>query len=118
MSLNLGDWGENRAAEYLREQGYRILERNLTTPVGECDLLAADGDCRVFVEVKTRSHHAFGPPEASVTENKRDQIRRVARFVLANADETLPCRFDVIAITRRGSSVDLRHIRGAFGDRG
>jgi len=51
---NLGRWGEDEAARYLQQQGMKVLERNLKTPVGEIDILARKGRYLVFVEVKTR----------------------------------------------------------------
>ena len=52
-SFKLGQWGENRAEEFLINQGYRILERNYRIPGGEIDIIAEEKDEIVFVEVKT-----------------------------------------------------------------
>lgn len=114
---SLGRWGEDLAEGYLRDHGWTIEARNLTTPVGECDLLARDGDQLVFVEVKTRSGDRFGSPEAAVSRQKREQLRRVARYVMAQHDDPVSCRFDVIAIRLRDRESDLHHIEGAFGGR-
>lgn len=114
---SLGKWGEDRAEAYLEEQGWTVERKNLNTPVGECDLLARDGDQLVFVEVKTRSGSRFGSPEEAVTRRKRNQLRRVARYVLATLDEPASCRFDVIAIRLRETDCDLHHVVGAFDGR-
>src|SRR5687768_14344819 len=50
----LGRKGENHAASFLKSKGYRILARNLSTPLGEIDIVARDKEFLVFVEVKTR----------------------------------------------------------------
>lgn len=100
---------------YLRDLGWEIDQRNLRTPVGECDILAWDVDTLVFLEVKTRSSDRFGSPASAVDEQKRDQLRNVARFVLSRRREPIPCRFDVIGIKLRGDRSELNHIRGAFG---
>lgn len=114
---SLGQWGEDRAAAYLQDKGWTIQERNLSTPVGECDLLARDDDQLVFVEVKTRSGSRFGSPEEAVSRQKRHQLRRVARYVLATLEDPVSCRFDVVAIRLRGTESSLHHIVGAFDGR-
>jgi hypothetical protein len=50
----VGDEGEGRAEAYLRGQGFRILGRNVRSPLGELDLIADDQGVLVFVEVKRR----------------------------------------------------------------
>ncbi len=86
----------------LRFAGYRILARNVRTPVGEIDLVARRGKTLAFVEVKAR------PTLAAAAEalGKRQQarIRRAAEFFLAGRP-TLACldlRFDAILVTPRG----------------
>lgn len=55
-----GRTGELLAEQFLRAQGYRIVERNVKTPMGELDLVAEEGAVLVFVEVKARASEAFG----------------------------------------------------------
>lgn len=99
----LGRWGEELAAGYLNQRGYRILERNARTPYGEIDLVACqDGAvpaCTVFVEVKTRRSGAFGLPEESLTAKKRAHLLAAAQaFLQAHPDLSAAWRIDVIAI--------------------
>jgi len=61
----LGDQGEAYAADYLRQNGYRILTRNYRTKVGEIDLIADDHGTLVFIEVKTRRGMHYGTPATS-----------------------------------------------------
>ncbi len=112
----LGDWGEQLAASHLEKQGLELLQRKLKTPVGECDLLAADGDELVFVEVKTRSDERFGPPELAVNREKREVLRKIARFELRKRDYK-NCRFDVIAIRFNPLKSELKHFPDAFSGR-
>lgn len=98
----------------MREQGYEILARNLETPVGECDILAEHDDRLIFVEVKTRGSSRYGPPELAVHREKRDQLRRVAKFELREREHK-NCQFDVIAIEFDMDEPELRHIKSAFG---
>jgi putative endonuclease len=65
-----GKIGEDRAAKLLRNKGYKIIEQNYTTKLGEIDLIAIDVDTLVFVEVKTRWSKKFGNPEEAVNLRK------------------------------------------------
>ena len=112
---SLGKKGESLAAEYLKNQGYRILEKNFRFLRGEIDIVAEDGDILVFVEVKTRNTKTLGDPEDSVTEKKQHQIWKVAEGYLYK--EKIPnkeCRFDLVAVEFDGPHSTLRHIPNAF----
>ena len=50
-----GNLGEDFAADYLEKEGYRILERNYATKLGEIDIIAQKDNFIAFVEVKARS---------------------------------------------------------------
>ncbi len=114
--LSLGAWGEDRAVEYLRDRGMKILERNFTTRVGEIDIIAKDRSTLVFVEVKTRRSAAFGTPQDAVGLRKQRQIIRTAHWYLQNhSSGKLQPRFDVIAILcQSGEQVQITHITDAF----
>lgn len=73
---SLGNLGENLALKHLANNGYKILERNFRSKLGEIDVVAQEGDCLVFVEVKTRWSKSFGPPEEAITPWK---IRRIIK---------------------------------------
>ncbi|MBR0398529.1 MAG: YraN family protein [Eubacterium sp.] len=109
---SVGSEKEKRAAKYLEEAGMRILARNFRCRQGEIDLVAADGNVIVFVEVKFRKNAGAGLPEEAVTARKMQRISRTAEFFYARyqLSPDTPCRFDVIAI--EGDS--LRHYRDAF----
>jgi Holliday junction resolvase-like predicted endonuclease len=74
----LGDRGENHAARYLRERGYKILLRNFRCPLGEIDIVARDGRTLVFVEVKTRTEDE-PLPEDQVNPFKQHQLTKPLR---------------------------------------
>lgn len=94
-----GAFGENIAAEYLAECGYRILERNFSCKSGEVDIIAVQGDAVVFIEVKTRSSEIFGLPSEAVSSTKQMRIVRTALYYLQkNKLLDYMCRFDVIEI--------------------
>ena len=103
--------GENIAVEYLKNQGYVILERNFNTKVGEIDIIAQDKDTIVFVEVKARENTKFGQPIESITAKKVHSIIRSAQWYLsAKRKYDVPCRFDVVEILRE----EVTHTKDAF----
>lgn len=77
---NIGRYGEDLACQFLKRQGYKILQRNYRIRGGEIDIVAREGDCLVFVEVKTRSSHDFGPPAESMTAWKIKALLKTAMF--------------------------------------
>ena len=115
--LNIAETGEALAVAHLRARGYKILAQNYRALRGEIDLVAQDGDCLVFVEVKTRRSLKFGVPQAAVTRQKQQQISKVALAYLRNHDRfDVPCRFDVIAIhlSPQLELLKLEQIENAF----
>lgn len=103
--------GENIAAEYLKKQGYRILERNYTTKAGEIDIVAEDKNTLVFVEVKARENTAFGQPIEAITRDKVKSIIRTAQlYLVAHKRQNSFCRFDVVEVLRG----EVTHTKDAF----
>jgi len=104
----LGQWGENTAAEHLKKAGYAIVARNLRSRYGEIDIIAKDGDCFVFVEVRTRRSRAF-TPEESVTPAKQRRLATLGAMYLAERGLAgADWRGDVIAIERGPGDEILR----------
>ncbi|PIS30262.1 YraN family protein [Candidatus Saganbacteria bacterium CG08_land_8_20_14_0_20_45_16] len=101
-SYEIGQRGEDLAAEYLANHGYHILSRNFRSQQGEIDLIASDRDFMVFVEVKNYSFRSFGLPSAAIRREKRQSIIHAARtYLYRNRIKNKNCRFDVVAIYRR-----------------
>ena len=95
----IGQIGEDIAAEYVATLGWQILARNWRTRNGELDLIAADGDTLVVVEVKTRASRTYTDPLGAVTPQKLRRMRFLARQWLAQQErfwETV--RFDVVSV--------------------
>ena len=115
---NAGAWGESRACEYLKRKGYRILERNYSCRFGEIDIIAANRDYLVFVEVKMRKNAAFAEAKEFVNFTKQRRVRSAAMQWLGRNETDLQPRFDVIEIYGTvGMSLrklDIRHIENAF----
>jgi putative endonuclease len=111
----LGDQGEDLAAAALKKQGYKILERNYVTPLGEIDLIARQGQVLVVVEVKTRRGSSFGTPQDAVHPGKQGRLRRLADYYLkAKRLTETPVRFDVVAVTLAGDEPQVEIIPDAF----
>lgn len=113
--IETGKKGEELAASHLIKLGYRLLEKNWRSRIGEIDLIAEDEDTLVFVEVRTRtgSFH-FGTGFESVDWRKQNKLRLVANqylhyYQLHNRE----CRFDVIAINL-DSNQPIDHLIHAF----
>lgn len=113
----LGDAGERRAARFLRRQGYQILARRYRTQLGEIDLVARDGACIVFVEVKTRRTAGAGQPHEAVDRAKQMQLTRLAlAFLKRYRLLEQPARFDVISIVWDSTTgkPQIVHYKNAF----
>lgn len=93
-----GAAGEARAAEFLRERGYRVVQQNVRLPGGEIDLICQDGATIVFVEVKSRETGTFGSALAAVDARKRATLRKLAADYLQVIAPTARARFDVVAL--------------------
>ncbi len=113
----LGQAAEARAAVYLVEAGYTVIDRNWRRRNGEMDIVARDGEWLVFVEVRARRGSALGSPEESVTRRKQARLVRLAQQYLAECVWEGPWRIDVLALLYAldGSLTSLNHLRDAVG---
>ncbi len=114
----LGDWGEERAALFLRLHGYRIVERNFRCRQGEIDIIARKGGTVAFVEVKLRKNAEHGEAREFVTGAKQSRIIHTAALWLQKTGCELQPRFDVIEIYAPHGTQTLRpairHLEGAY----
>lgn len=115
-SQELGRKGEDAAERYLAHRGYEILERNWTCFAGEADIIARDGNCLVFVEVKTRKNTDKGFPSEAVNAKKRERYERIALAYASEFPEgNLQVRFDVVSIVVIAKDkAMIRHHLNAF----
>jgi putative endonuclease len=111
----LGSKGEDLAIQFLKKKGYRIIERNYKTSVGEIDIIARDGNTIVFVEVKTRTDDSFGYPFEAVNKKKRQKLKNLALLYLKRQVKESPVRFDVLSIFYTDArEQEIAHIKDAF----
>jgi len=95
-----GTRSESAAAKFLKKLGYRILLRNYRCRHGEIDLIALDGKCIVFVEVRSTSGDDLTIPAASVDEKKQIRLTNLAlAFLQEKRLLEHPARFDVLAVS-------------------
>ncbi|MBV6451741.1 MAG: hypothetical protein MHPDNHAH_02488 [Anaerolineales bacterium] len=102
----IGKWGEWIAEEYLKQQSYEIVERNVRTPYGEIDIIAKQAEVIVFIEVKTRTSDKMGLPEESITARKRQHMVAAAEHYAAE-HEIDNWQIDVVAIEGKPGSKPL-----------
>jgi len=97
--INLGRRGEKISVEFLRKQGYKIMDRNYRCPQGEIDIVAKDKDVLCFVEVKTRRTEKYGLPAEAVDWHKQKKLARTALTYLKEKNiSQQDLRFDVISV--------------------
>src|SRR3989344_5394776 len=98
-TINFGNYGEDLAIKYLKNLGYKILERNFRIRGGEIDIVAKDGDYLVFVEVKARWSHEYGLPVESITPWKIKALLKTALFYCVKIKwGDRPYRIDMVSI--------------------
>ena len=114
----LGRRGEDLAVAHLEQRGYVVRERNWRCPVGEIDIVAEDGGCLVFVEVRTRRGREYGSPEESVTPSKQAKLVELAQTYLQEHRWDSDWRIDVVAVemTPRGQLLRVELIKNAVMD--
>ncbi len=103
------------AEKYLARQGYKILARNFRTRWGEIDLVAKEGDCLAFVEVKTRRGLGYGAPEEAVTRTKQEHLIKAAQIYLSQTKQAHALwRIDVVALLKNeNGGFEVRHLKNA-----
>ncbi len=114
-----GAWGEELAAQYLKNKGYTVAGLNYRVRGGEIDIIAQDRQNLVFVEVKTRKSGRFAEAREYVTYAKRQRLILAARLYLAANPTDKQPRFDVIEVYDPGGSApEINHIENAFSEEG
>ena len=106
-----GAIGENQAADYVKKLGFKVLERNFTTKIGEIDIIAQDKNYIVFIEVKKRTSLEYGRPSEAVNYFKQTKIKQVSQIYLQKNNKLNSyVRFDVLEILDN----EINYILNAF----
>ena len=110
-NISTGKSGEDVAERYLRDLGWKIIERNFKKPWGEIDIIAKDpANTLVFVEVKTMRQSELLTPEDNMSRAKITKVRRTASMYAGYSkalDEEAGWRIDLIAITIPNNSKEI-----------
>ena len=109
-----GREGEERAARYLREAGYEVLERNFRTRRGEIDIVARNAERVVFVEVKSWNSVGVEHLGQAIDHRKRERIRGASRTYLMRHPELQERRVGYDVIFFPGDGRRPLHYENAF----
>ncbi|MFD1603414.1 YraN family protein [Flavobacterium artemisiae] len=114
----LGKKGEELAVSHLKENGYKILQRNWVFQKAEIDIIAQKKSILAIVEVKTRSSLDFGAPQDFVKPKKIQLLIKAVNAYINDREkdfeEDLEIRFDIVAIHKNGESFAIEHLTDAF----
>ncbi len=115
LTARRGRLGEETAKDYLKKNGLKFLTANFRTERGEIDLVFRDGDCLVFVEVKTRSGGRVRPARA-VNAGKRLRLPRCAfDYLRLLKNPPVKIRFDIVEVLLEDERVlEIRHLPNTF----
>lgn len=115
---DLGRWGEQKAAEYLRAKGWFIRHMDWHSGHRDIDIVAIDEESSLLlvVEVKTRATDVWGEPDEAVDFEKQNNIlRATADYQRQNHMEWIDVRFDTISIIGTPDTpVSIVHKENAF----
>jgi putative endonuclease len=116
ISARHGELGEREAKRHLRKLGMKFLVANFKSERGEIDLVFRDGDCLVFVEVKTRSSEDWVRPAASVDARKRRLLSQTALdYLKLIKNPEVKIRFDIVEVLLNDGAVkEARHLPNTF----
>lgn len=95
-----GQNAETQVHEYLLRQGLKPIDRNVSSPRGEIDLIMEDAGTIVFIEVRLRNRIDFGSGAESVTRSKQEKLIATAAYYLQQNRRLAkrPARFDVVSV--------------------
>ncbi len=112
-----GQNGEDLAAKYLEEHGYRIRHRNWTFGHREIDIVAEKDGILVIAEVKTQKDRSFGSPEFKVNKMKQRNLIQAANGYIRITGLDREIRFDILSVIINQQGEEVHHIEDAFGPR-
>jgi putative endonuclease len=107
------DFYERKAEQFLKGKGYKILEKNFRTRLGEVDIIGKDKKTVAFIEVKARSANYLVSPEEAITPSKRKRLISAAKMYMRNYTSG-NWRFDVVSIVSGRDWMMYKLIKDAF----
>ena len=112
--IKLGNKGEEIAINFLKEKGFKILDKNWRYKKSEIDIIIYQKNILIFVEVKTRKSDYFSRPEESITPKKINLYQEAAEAYLEQHKLENEVRFDVISIIHTENKTKIEHFINAF----
>lgn len=113
-NITKGFLGEEKAANYLISKGYKIIDRNYRTKIGEIDIIAIISGVLVFVEVKSRTNINYGYPYEAVNWKKQDKIIKSSFIYMKQKRfNNYQIRYDIIEVYLE-EKTKIKHIENAF----
>ena len=111
-AVSIGALGEEAAVKAIKKQGYKVIERNYRTKMGEIDIIAKDGEYTCFIEVRLRKNNDFGSPADTIDIRKQQKIIRTAKYyaVIKKIYDT-PMRFDAVLINADAKDGKLTNVK-------
>lgn len=108
----VGKFGEDVAVKYLKQNGYKILDRNFSCKRGELDIVALQKKQIVFIEIKARTSIEYGLPKEAVTKKKLEHIYKIAEYYLYTRNlEKEDTRIDVIEVYIKNGNFRINHLK-------
>ena len=117
FNKDIGNYGEDLSLEFLKRNGYYILNRNFRNKCGEIDIICKKDDLIIFIEIKSRYSYTHGSPIEAITYSKQKQIIKLCKFyIYINKLITYNIRFDVIEVffNKDNNLYSINHITDAF----
>lgn len=110
-----GAEAEQAAVRHLEALGYQVRARNFLCRYGELDIVVERDEVIAFVEVRMRSHAAWGDPALTVSGKKQRRVVKAALHYLFEHDvRDRMIRFDVVTVVGRGEKAHVEHLPNAF----
>ena len=108
---DLGKWGEEKTVEYLQKKGLRIIQRDWRSGHKDIDIIATDGECLIFVEVKSRQTAEYGLPIEAVDYHKIQHLKAAINHYINSRHIDMPFRLDVVSVVGNiGEQPEITHI--------
>lgn len=113
LNTSKGKKAENIAKQFFVAKGYQIIAQNYRYQKAEIDLIIAQEQLLIFVEVKYRSSDGFGLPEEAVSESQKNRIISAAEQFIIDKNWLGDIRFDILAILQ-SNHLEITHFEDAF----
>ncbi len=117
LNKDVGNYCEDLAKDYLKRNRYFILDCNFKNRLGEIDIICAQNNLLIIVEVKGRYNYDYGLPKESISFSKQKSIIKVSTsYISYKKLFNLNVRFDVIEIYLNSNNniFKIKHIKDAF----